>query len=69
MTGDRNTRYYHIKTIQRRRANKIKMIKYDNGSWIEEAGKVKSMFRGYYHNLFTTTIETSDWQQTRVTYP
>jgi hypothetical protein len=32
--GDRNTRYYHTKTVSRRRKNNILMLKNNEGQWI-----------------------------------
>jgi hypothetical protein len=32
--GDRNTKYYHLKTVTRRRKNNILMLKDENGNWI-----------------------------------
>ena len=34
--GDRNTKYYYIKTMQHKRRNTIVMIKYDEGQWVDE---------------------------------
>ncbi|CAJ2673329.1 unnamed protein product [Trifolium pratense] len=39
--GDRNTRYYHIKTINRRRMNNITMLKDDSGQWIEDVDQLR----------------------------
>ncbi|GAU28913.1 hypothetical protein TSUD_59250 [Trifolium subterraneum] len=41
--GDRNTRYYHLKTITRRRHNKISMLRDMNGGWVEEVDVLKQM--------------------------
>ncbi|WJX75538.1 hypothetical protein P8452_59063 [Trifolium repens] len=41
--GDRNTCYYHVKTINRRRKNKIMMLKNDQNEWIEEEADLKEM--------------------------
>lgn len=41
--GDRNTRYYHMKTINRRRKNKILMLKNDQGQWIEEEKQLQEL--------------------------
>lgn len=34
--GDRNTKYYHIKTVHHRRKNKTVMVKNNEGRWVEE---------------------------------
>ncbi|XP_028785542.1 uncharacterized protein LOC114741444 [Neltuma alba] len=50
--GDRNTRYYHLKTVARRRRNKIAMLKDENGEWIENQEELKSLALEFYRNLF-----------------
>jgi hypothetical protein len=67
--GDRNTCYYHVKTINRRRKNKIMMLKNDQNEWIEEEADLKEMVNNYYKNLFANTKRNIHWQQTRYTYP
>ncbi|MCH83403.1 hypothetical protein A2U01_0004223, partial [Trifolium medium] len=42
MDGDRNTRYYHLKTVNRRRRNNIVMLKDVNGSWVEDSETLQS---------------------------
>jgi hypothetical protein len=34
--GDRNTRYYHVKTVTRRRRNKIMMLRNEQNEWIND---------------------------------
>jgi hypothetical protein len=34
--GERNTRYYHLKTVSRRRRNNTLMLKNEDGEWVEE---------------------------------
>ncbi|XP_028805248.1 uncharacterized protein LOC114760152 [Neltuma alba] len=36
--GDRNTKYYYLKTLTRRRRNKVAMLKNDEGQWIDDQG-------------------------------
>ncbi|MCH79474.1 hypothetical protein A2U01_0000223 [Trifolium medium] len=55
--GDRNTRYYHLKTVSRRRRNNVVMLRDDQGVWIEESEQV--------HDL----VNNEDWFQTDITYP
>ncbi|PNX69377.1 hypothetical protein L195_g056686 [Trifolium pratense] len=43
--GDRNTRYYHVKTVNRRRQNNIVMLRDANGTWIDNAAQLQSMKR------------------------
>lgn len=50
--GDRNTRYFHKKTIIRRRKNKIIMIKNNNGDWIEDLDSIENHATNYFTNIF-----------------
>ncbi|KAL4298891.1 hypothetical protein AHAS_Ahas17G0046200 [Arachis hypogaea] len=50
--GDRNTRYYHTKTIIRRRRNKILKLRDDSGVWMEDHEALKSHVCQYFQNLF-----------------
>ncbi|KAH9751256.1 putative ribonuclease H protein [Citrus sinensis] len=40
--GDRNTKYFHRQTIQRRRQNQIVMLKDEHGNWIEDVDIIKA---------------------------
>lgn len=50
---DRNTKYYHLKTITKRRKNKISMLKDENDKYVEDDDQLKSMINEYYKKLFT----------------
>lgn len=52
--------YYYIKSMQKRRENKISMIKNDNEEWIEDNNQIIILFIYFYQNLFTTNLEVSD---------
>ncbi|XP_058733392.1 uncharacterized protein LOC131605001 [Vicia villosa] len=67
--GDRNTKYFHIKAVKRRRKNKISRIKDENGNWIEDSNQIKSLSTYYFQKLFTTNTNTCDWFQTEISYP
>ena len=41
--GDRNTRFFHQKTIHRRRVNRIVMLKNNSGEWVQDMDQLKSM--------------------------
>jgi len=64
--GDRNTRYYHLKTVQKRRKNKIVMSRDANGQWLENFEDMKALVNRFYIDLFTMDIETSPWFQTNI---
>jgi hypothetical protein len=67
--GDRNTKYYHLKTVNRRRKNKILMLRDGNGVWIEDVELIKNMVNNYYLELFTVREQSTTWIQTRVSFP
>lgn len=67
--GDRNTRYYHLKTITRRRRNQILMLRNEQGDWVENEDVLKSMVNGFYINLFSVEEPPCVWEQTKVTFP
>ncbi|KAF7822209.1 ribonuclease H [Senna tora] len=50
--GDRNTRYYHTKTISHRRKNKILMLKDRDGNWTEDLDEIKKIIINFYKELF-----------------
>ena len=52
--GDKNTRYFHQVTRQRRQINKVVRIKEKDGEWIEEEEMVRGRFEDYYKELFCT---------------
>lgn len=58
--GDLNTRYYHLKAINRRRRNKITMLKDDDGSWVEDKEKLHDLVTNFYKHLFTLKYDWKD---------
>ncbi|XP_061342522.1 uncharacterized protein LOC133288718 [Gastrolobium bilobum] len=63
--GDRNTRYYHTKTIVRRKRGRIVELKDDNGSWIRDEEGLVKMTRDFYINLFKDESCHREWINTR----
>jgi len=51
--GDRNDKYYHSKTIIRRRKNKILFLRNGTGNWVDEPESLNAFVRQFYINLFT----------------
>uniref|UniRef100_A0A2N9H0H1 aminobutyraldehyde dehydrogenase n=1 Tax=Fagus sylvatica TaxID=28930 RepID=A0A2N9H0H1_FAGSY len=51
--GDRNSRFFHLSTIIRKRRNTIDAIKSDNGDWIINISEIKSFVVSKYQELFT----------------
>ncbi|WCJ20597.1 LINE-1 retrotransposable element ORF2 protein [Euphorbia peplus] len=50
--GDRNTKYFHLSTIIRRKQNKIEVIQLNNGNWIYDLNDIRSHAFNFYKNLF-----------------
>jgi CTP-dependent riboflavin kinase len=50
--GDRNTRFFHEHTSERRRLNKIRRLLKDDGSVVEEMGEIHTMVTNFYKSLF-----------------
>ncbi|BFG33690.1 hypothetical protein CerSpe_199640 [Prunus speciosa] len=51
--GDRNTNFFHLSTIIRRRRNKIERLKNEHGEWVEEASGIKALVVRYFSSLFS----------------
>ncbi|KAF7844787.1 ribonuclease H [Senna tora] len=51
--GDQNTKYYHTKAINRRRRNKILMLKNENGVWTEDLDEIKDNVVSFFKKLFS----------------
>ena len=50
--GDRNTRYFHLATIIRRRRNRVEALQDESGCWVTDDVQVKSMVLSYWQRLF-----------------
>ena len=53
--GDRNTKYFHAKTKQRRARNRITRIKNSMGAWVETEDGIEQVAVQYFGNLFETS--------------
>ncbi|RYR39901.1 hypothetical protein Ahy_A09g045541 isoform A [Arachis hypogaea] len=50
--GDKNTRFYHTKTLIRRRKNKIYKLKNPYGNWCEDQDLLKDMTFDFFQDLY-----------------
>ena len=50
--GDRNTKFFHLSTIIRRKRNNIDAIRDEQGAWITETESIRSLFLNSFKNLF-----------------
>lgn len=51
---DRNTKYFHRFATERRRSNRIKGIRKEDGTLVKEATSLKELITDYYTSLFTS---------------
>ena len=59
--GDRNTSFYHLSTIVRRKRNKILAIKNSVGDWLTDEMEVMDYIRKSFIELYTTSHNQSNW--------
>ncbi|CAN0907022.1 LINE-1 retrotransposable element ORF2 protein [Linum grandiflorum] len=50
--GDRNTKFFHASTIQRRTRNTISRLRTDTGTWITDWAGLKTHVQSFYKELF-----------------
>ncbi|XP_021803305.1 uncharacterized protein LOC110747435, partial [Prunus avium] len=51
--GDRNTKFFHLTTIIRRRRNRIEKLQNDSGEWVENSNGLKELAVNYFLDLFS----------------
>lgn len=51
--GDRNTSFFHLRTIVRRWKNRITSLKNNEDKWVHDPQEVKNLLVGYFVELFT----------------
>ncbi|KAF7839972.1 RNA-directed DNA polymerase [Senna tora] len=54
--GDRNTRFFHISTLVRRKRNKIEGLKTTDGEWVFEDKTLQGMAVDYFSSLYREVI-------------
>ena len=62
--GDRNTSFYHVSTLIRRKHNKILSIKDAQGEWIFEQPAVMDFIQNHFRKLFSSEMLLSSRQAT-----
>ena len=50
--GDRNTRFFHLSTLVRRRRNHINEIRLEDGSWINTREEIQNYFNKNFKSLY-----------------
>ncbi|KAI9113491.1 hypothetical protein K1719_015418 [Acacia pycnantha] len=51
--GDRNTKYYHMKALIRKKKNFVSQLKITDGSWIQDEDHLAAHVRQYFIDLFS----------------
>ncbi|XP_023901204.1 uncharacterized protein LOC112013045 [Quercus suber] len=59
--GDRNTNFYHVSTLVRRKRNQILAIKDAMGEWVQEDSAVKEIIRSGFNSIYTSSFVSSSW--------
>ncbi|PKI66159.1 hypothetical protein CRG98_013457 [Punica granatum] len=54
--GDRNSKFFHLSTVIRRRSNHIAAIKEDNGEWSQDRERIGNYFLKNFQDLFSTSL-------------
>ncbi|KAL7247368.1 hypothetical protein ACSBR2_002308 [Camellia fascicularis] len=57
--GERNTKFFHMSTIIKRRKIKIEVLKNEEGVWVDNPMQLKTLVHDYFQNLFAYTHTTS----------
>ena len=59
--GDRNTSFYHLSTLTRRKRNHIASVKDDMGEWITSEREVIEFFQRGFISLYSTSHVAASW--------
>ncbi|XP_028105054.1 uncharacterized protein LOC114304080 [Camellia sinensis] len=57
--GERNTRFFPLTTLAKRKRRKIDMLKNDNRDWVDQPDQLKDLILNYFTNLFNQTPNCS----------
>ncbi|KAL5754100.1 hypothetical protein ACOSP7_022320 [Xanthoceras sorbifolium] len=61
--GDRNTKFFHLSTLIRRRRNKLEGLKGDDGVWITDKEGLNLIVVNYFQNLFSRTVSAVVYEE------
>lgn len=50
--GDKNTKFFHATTIQRRERNKLQRIKNDEEEWVEGQEDIQRLIKEYFQEIY-----------------
>ena len=56
--GDRNTTFYHVSTMVRRKKNQIMAIKDSVEEWIYDEDSIKEFIRSDFNEVYTSSLSS-----------
>ena len=51
--GDRNTKFFHMSTVIRRRRNRVEMLKNNDNHWVSDAQELEELAVNYFRKLYS----------------
>lgn len=60
--GDRNTKFFHMSTIIRRKRNRVEMLKKDETQWVSDAKELEKLAVDYFRKLYSLEDVDTDIQ-------
>lgn len=51
--GERNSKFFHLSLVFRRRRNKISMLRDEQGNWVTDQNQLKNMVVEFFKNLYS----------------
>ncbi|XP_022562550.1 uncharacterized protein LOC111208096 [Brassica napus] len=51
--GERNTKFFHMSTIIRRRRNRVEALKKDDNHWVTDANELEELAVNYFKRLYS----------------
>ncbi|KAL5785608.1 hypothetical protein ACOSQ2_008000 [Xanthoceras sorbifolium] len=67
--GDRNTKFFHLSTMIRRRRNKIEGLRDVNGDWVDDKFGLKRIACDYFISLFSYKNASFDYASLPALFP
>ncbi|KAK3010773.1 hypothetical protein RJ639_011993 [Escallonia herrerae] len=67
--GDRNTAYFHMSTVIRRRKNRITCLKDSEGGWCSDPIRLKELAVQHFRALYSDTHDTNNGFDIRPLFP
>ncbi|CAL8166302.1 unnamed protein product [Prunus armeniaca] len=67
--GDRNTKFFHLSTVIRRRRNKLEGLNNDDGVWVIEKSGMKQIVYEYFQGLFNVSVSTGAYSLLPYLFP